>query len=318
MIAQPSSSSMRWIVTAAGGAPAVITPTPFGASAFTSAGAFASMISTVGAAHSRVTFSSRGDLEHGRAVELRQADVLRARGRHGPRERPAVGVEHRQRPQVDVGRRHRRVRQHADAVHPRVAMRDHHALRPRRRAAGVVDGQQIALADRRARETTARVHRRALRSRASSAGPRSVQARPSSATKCTNVFQIRANRIDRGDVIGAGAHHLRAAVLNQVAEIVGDQPEVDRHEHGADLRNRVERLELRVRVGRDVGDAIALLDAEALQRRRPAIAAIEELAVGPALRAVNDAFAVARTACRARRMNSSGVSGTSMRAELYE
>ena len=44
-------------MTAAGGAPAVITPTPFGAIAFASAGAFASMISTVGAAHSRVTFS---------------------------------------------------------------------------------------------------------------------------------------------------------------------------------------------------------------------------------------------------------------------
>ncbi len=82
-----------------------------------------------------------------------------------------------------------------------------------------------------------------------------------------DTLEVVTNRIDRRDVIGAGAHHLRAAVLNQVAEVVGDQPEVDRHEHGADLRNGVERLELRVRVGRDVGDAIALLDAEALQRR---------------------------------------------------
>src|SRR6188474_3104035 len=57
MTVHPSSSSIRWMVTAAGGAPAVITPTPFGASALTSAGAFASMINTVGAAHSRVTFS---------------------------------------------------------------------------------------------------------------------------------------------------------------------------------------------------------------------------------------------------------------------
>src|SRR5688500_10172316 len=35
-----------------------MTPTPFGASAFTSGGAFASMMSTVGAAQRRVTFSS--------------------------------------------------------------------------------------------------------------------------------------------------------------------------------------------------------------------------------------------------------------------
>jgi hypothetical protein len=40
-----------------------------------------------------------------------------------------------------------------------------------------------------------------------------------------------------------------------------------------------------------VGDAIALLDAEALQCGGKAIAAIEELAVSPSLPAVNDAFA---------------------------
>src|SRR5829696_5954513 len=50
------------MVTAAGGAPAVITPTPFGAIAFTAAGALASMINTVGAAHRRVTFSSAATL----------------------------------------------------------------------------------------------------------------------------------------------------------------------------------------------------------------------------------------------------------------
>src|SRR5688500_12534295 len=58
MMCQPSSSSMRWMVTAAGGAPAVMTPTPLGANAFASAGELASMISTVGAAHILVTRSS--------------------------------------------------------------------------------------------------------------------------------------------------------------------------------------------------------------------------------------------------------------------
>ena len=76
-----------------------------------------------------------------------------------------------------------------------------------------------------------------------------------------DVLQV-ARIVDRREVIGAGAHHLRAAVLNQVAEVVGDEPEVERHQHRADLRHRVERLELRVGVRRDVGDAIALLDAQ--------------------------------------------------------
>src|ERR1700677_2904178 len=47
------------MVAAAGGAPAVTTRTPAGTSPRTSAGALASEISTVGAAHSSRTFSSR-------------------------------------------------------------------------------------------------------------------------------------------------------------------------------------------------------------------------------------------------------------------
>src|SRR5262245_40329989 len=46
------------MVTAAGGAPAVITCTPRGAKPRSSAGALASAISTVGAAHSQVTCSA--------------------------------------------------------------------------------------------------------------------------------------------------------------------------------------------------------------------------------------------------------------------
>ncbi len=46
-------------MAAAGGAPAVTTCTPAGTLPRTPAGAFASEISTVGAAHSQVTFSSR-------------------------------------------------------------------------------------------------------------------------------------------------------------------------------------------------------------------------------------------------------------------
>ena len=59
MIVQPSSPSIRSIVAAAGGAPAVTTRTPRGVPAWTSAGAFATPISTVGAAQSMDTDSAR-------------------------------------------------------------------------------------------------------------------------------------------------------------------------------------------------------------------------------------------------------------------
>ena len=50
---------MRSMVAAAGAAPAVMTCTPFGTSPRTSAGALASAIRIVGAAHSQPTFSLR-------------------------------------------------------------------------------------------------------------------------------------------------------------------------------------------------------------------------------------------------------------------
>ena len=154
---QPSSPSMRSMVAAAGGAPAVSTRTPRGTSARDSSGAFASPMSTVGAAQSMVIRSRRDRARrHGAGSTFAQADVRAADGRDGPDEGPAVGVKHRQRPQVAIGRGHVEVHQRADAVHPGVAMRDHHALRPRRRAARVVDGEQIALVEWPGARTRAR------------------------------------------------------------------------------------------------------------------------------------------------------------------
>jgi hypothetical protein len=54
-------------------------------------------------------------------------------------------------------------------------------------------------------------------------------------------------------------------VLDEVREVRGGQAVVDGHDHGADLRHGIERLELGVRVGRDVGDAVSRPDAEPLQ-----------------------------------------------------
>ena len=208
----------------------------------------------------------------------------RAGGGHGPRERPAVGVEHWQCPEVGIGRRHRPVRQHSDGVHPRIAVRDHHAFRPRRRAAGVVDGEEIALTDVRPREFGARVGDERF----------VIQPVETPAIECHEVphaGEILPDPIDGLEVIRRGAHHRRTAVLNQVAEVIGHQTEIDRHEDSAQLRHRIKRRQLRVRVRRDVRHSIALRDAHALQCGRPAIAAIEEVSIRPSLLAIHDAFA---------------------------
>ena len=88
------------------------------------------------------------------------------------------------------------------------------------------------------------------------------------------------------------ADDLRAAVLDHVREVVGRQPVVARHDDGADLRNGVVALEMRGRVRRDVGDAVALAHTERLQRRRPAVDPLAELLVREAAIAVDHGIAV--------------------------
>jgi hypothetical protein len=48
-------------------------------------------------------------------------------------------------------------------------------------------------------------------------------------------------------------------VLDEVLELFRGEPEIDRHEHGANLRHRVERGELLMRVRRDVSHTVARL-----------------------------------------------------------
>jgi hypothetical protein len=84
----------------------------------------------------------------------------------------------------------------------------------------------------------------------------------------------------------------RAAVRDDVREVVSGQPVVDGDEDRSDLRHSVERLELGMRVRRDVSDAVAGLHAQLLKGERPSIAAIEELPVREALRSIDHGLAV--------------------------
>ena len=157
VISQPRSPSTRSMVAAAGGAPAVITRMPLGACRAQLLGRVgdADEHGWRGAQHRRPLRG--GQLEHPSRLDLAQAHVGAAHRGHGPNEGPAVGVEHGQGPQVAIGARHVDVDQCADHVHVGVAMRDHHALGPRGRTAGVVDGQQVVFVDFRALELRRRL-----------------------------------------------------------------------------------------------------------------------------------------------------------------
>ena len=165
-------------------------------------------------------------------------------------------------------------------------MGDHHPLRPGRRAARVVDREEIALVHGRGRE----LRRRPRDERLVIEPPLS---RAVERDKMPDARQVGADRVDGVLIIGMRADDGRAAVGDQVAEIVRDQPIVERHQHGANLRDGIERLELRVRIRRDVGDPIPGLDAGLLQPRRPSIAPLAELGVGERVRAVEDGRAIA-------------------------
>ena len=100
-----------------------------------------------------------------------------------------------------------------------------------------------------------------------------------------------ADAVHGVEVVGVDADDAGAAVVDDVGEVVGGEAVVDGDEDRAELRDRVEGFELGMGVGRDVGDAIALAHAHALQRRGPAVAAVAELLVGEAQIAVDDGLA---------------------------
>ena len=103
---------------------------------------------------------------------------------------------------------------------------------------------------------------------------------------------LGTHRLDRADVVRVCADHHRLAVADHVAEISRAQAVIQRHEDRAELRHGVELLEHRMRIGRDDDHPVTGAHAEALQRRRPAIAALEELRIRQAQRAINDGFAL--------------------------
>ena len=224
-------------------------------------------------------------VEDGRRFGLGQADVGAANRRDDPDERPAVGMKHRQRPEVPVVDPKVKVDQRADGVHPRVAMSDHHALWFGGRAACVVQGDEICLRDLGAVELGSRPTQLRLVFE-----PSLAPIGLSEHDKMLHSAQLVPHAVDCLDVIRVHAKHGGARMRRDVDEVLGRQPEIDRHQHGADLGNGVKGFELLVRVGRDVGNPVALLDSHFLKRGGPLVAAVEELRVCEAEVAVNDSL----------------------------
>ena len=84
----------------------------------------------------------------------------------------------------------------------------------------------------------------------------------------------------------------RAAMIDQISEIVRGQTVIQGHQHRANLRHRVKGLKLSVRVRRQISDAIALPNSEALQARGPTIDTIKELRISQAQFAIHHSFAL--------------------------
>jgi hypothetical protein len=216
-------------------------------------------------------------------------------GRHRPGVGPAVSVEHGQSPQVPLAHGHRQVQQRADRVDRGVPVRDHDALRARGRPARVVDREQVPFADLRPLEAGIGRGDGGLVVEPAGRPVLSAPVLTSSTLEGHEVAHARhlvADTVHGLQVVAVGADHGGPRVVHDVDEVLRRQPVVDRHQDGPDLRHGVEGFQLRVRVRRDRGHAVRLRHAQPLQRRGPAVAAIEELPVRQAKLAVDDRLAV--------------------------
>ena len=105
-----------------------------------------------------------------------------------------------------------------------------------------------------------------------------------------HIGRLVADALDGLKVIGMRANDLRAAVAEDVGEVIGGEAEIDRHGHRADLRHGVVAFEMCVCVRRDECHAIAGLYTKRLQACRPFIATLKKLRVGQPRVSIDDGF----------------------------
>ena len=123
------------------------------------------------------------------------------------------------------------MKKRADGIHPGIAVRDHHALRTRGRAAGIIDCEQISLVNFRAGKfSRARVDHCFIvqPSRIRLRTPKVFASRQLDATsqgdEMFNRGKLFANIVDRAKIIAVCANHARTTVIDQINEVVSRQP----------------------------------------------------------------------------------------------
>ncbi len=71
-----------------------------------------------------------------------------------------------------------------------------------------------------------------------------------------------ANAVDQIEVVRMRTQNPGAAMGHHIDEVLSREPIVHRDDDGTELRDRIELLEVLMRVGRDRGDSITLADAK--------------------------------------------------------
>ena len=160
-------------------------------------------------------------------VDRPQAHVRARRRRHRPREAPAVAVEHRQRPQVDRMVAELGLDHLAERVQVRPAVRVDNALRTSRRARRVVDRDRLLLVAQQ-RGNARRV--------AGGDQPLVLVTQPHDLEALPALAQQRLE-------LAVDEQHPGSGVLEDVADLFGAQPHVDRHEHATGRRHGVVELQ---------------------------------------------------------------------------
>ena len=221
-------------------------------------------------------------------IDRAQHHVRAARAGDRPREAPAVAVEERQRPEEHAVAAEPVHVHLAERVQERAAVRVHHALRPARGARGVVErGDPVLVVDVGShREDWSAVHELGV--------ARAVERAPGDARDAIlHVHEPRAcaeparHTAHRARELRVAEHELRARVVQDVADLLGLEARVDRHERGAHLQHREVGDEQLRNVRREERDAVAGRDASAHERAREPADLLGEAPVAPAQLAVH-------------------------------
>ena len=250
MNSQPSSVSTRSMTAVGGGAP----PTTMrmwsrpGVGPGRSAAAVRMVLTTAGAPPMNVTPLAVDAPEDLRSVDLAQHHVRAAHPGDRVHHPPAVAVEHRHGPQVDVAIAHAGVPAERERVDVEVAVRQLHPLRSGRRAARVVDRRDGVLAGVDPRVRLA------------------VEPQQRGVGLAAEHEPVR--RIHVGERIvelGIDEEHGRTGLLDDVADLLGVEPEVDRHDDTPVAGHREQGDEEAGAVLRDDRHALAGSDAEGVE-----------------------------------------------------